>query len=449
MVYLMAGACSALAQAPPLSLADVVAQASATYPSVRVSQSQVNAASAGIELARTAYLPRVDAIAGLNRATRNNVFGLLLPSQVIAPISGPVLGTNDLTNVWGSTAGVLATWEPFDFGLRQANVDVASASRDRATAAVARTQFEVATLAADAYLTILAADETVRAAQAGVERSSEIERVVGALVRAELRPGVEESRTRAEVAAAQNQVIQARQAAAVTRVTLAQLLNLPSVAVFTPKPLPDFPQEAAPAPASLANNPLAREQNAAVAEVQAREKALDRSYFPRFQLQGTVYGRGSGANPDGTTGGAFSGFGPNIQNWGVGFSMNFPLFDLPSIKARKEIEKSHEQTERARYDLVLRELNGRVARAQAGLEAARQLAANAPVQLNFARAAHEQSLARYRAGLSSIIDVADAQRVLTQAEIDAGLARLGIWRALLTVAAAQGNLEPFLRQVKE
>ena len=51
---------------------------------------------AGIQLARTAYLPRVDALAQVNRATRNNVFGLLLPQGVIPAISGPVLGTKAL-----------------------------------------------------------------------------------------------------------------------------------------------------------------------------------------------------------------------------------------------------------------------------------------------------------------------------------------------------------------
>src|SRR5579872_4540410 len=86
---------------PPITLQDAVQQASKQYPSVRVSQEQVNAAAASIRLARTAYLPRVDATAGVNRATHNNIFGLLLPSQVIASISGPVLGTNNLDTVWG------------------------------------------------------------------------------------------------------------------------------------------------------------------------------------------------------------------------------------------------------------------------------------------------------------------------------------------------------------
>src|ERR1035441_5733708 len=82
----------------------------ATNPSIRVSQEQINAAAAGIQLARTAYLPRVDAMAQVNRATRNNVFGLLMPQvpqSVIPSISGPVIGTNNFGSAWGSAVRVL------------------------------------------------------------------------------------------------------------------------------------------------------------------------------------------------------------------------------------------------------------------------------------------------------------------------------------------------------
>jgi hypothetical protein len=43
--------------------------------------------------------------------------------------------------------------------------------------------------------------------------------------------------------------------------------------------------------------------------------------------------------------------------------------------------------------------------------------------------------------------VAEAQRLLTQSEIDNALAQLGVWRAMLGVAAAQGDLTPFLAAV--
>jgi len=195
-----------------LSLAQAVESSLKNYPSIRVSQEQTRAAGAAIALARTAYLPRVDAVAQINRATRNNVFGLLLPQNVIPSMSGPVIGTNNLGTVWGSAIGGLVSWEPFDFGLRSANIAVAIATKAQAEAAVNRAQFEVAAAAVDAYLTIVAAQETEHAAQAGVDRAQSALRTIAALVNAQLRPGADQSRAEAEVAAARTQLIQVQQA---------------------------------------------------------------------------------------------------------------------------------------------------------------------------------------------------------------------------------------------
>src|SRR5690242_9640230 len=140
---------TARAQQPALTMSQAVESALKNYPSIQVSEEQINAAAAGIQLARTAYLPRLDTIGQINRATRNNVFGLLLPQSVIPSISGPVLGTNNFGTAWGSAAGVLVTWEPFDFGLRHANVNIATAARTSREATLKRTQYEVVVAATD------------------------------------------------------------------------------------------------------------------------------------------------------------------------------------------------------------------------------------------------------------------------------------------------------------
>ena len=86
---------------PPLNLNTAVEQALSAYPTVRLVQAQSQAASAGIELARTAYLPRADLIWQQNRATRNNVTGLLLPQSAIPSITGPVLNRTTNQSAWG------------------------------------------------------------------------------------------------------------------------------------------------------------------------------------------------------------------------------------------------------------------------------------------------------------------------------------------------------------
>jgi outer membrane protein TolC len=433
------------AQPPPLTLGQAVEQSIEKYPAVQGSLEQVSAAAAGINLARTAYLPRAEFLGQVNRATHNNVFGLLLPQSVIPSISGPAQGTNSLSSIWGSAVGTLVSWEPIDFGLRKANVKTAKAARDRAAAEVKVTKLQIATAAADAFLTIAAAQQTLVAARAGVERARVLNEVIETLAKNELRPGADASRSRAELALAQTQQIQAEQAAAVARAALAQLLGIkPETISIEPGPLLQAPAAPQIPDVAAKQHPLAIAREATVTEVKAREKALDRLYYPRLYLQGAAYARGTGIQPDGRTGGAASGLGPNIQDWGLGATVTFPAFDWFSIRAKKEIEAHNERSAAATYAQTLQDLSGQIEKAKAVLEGAHRVAQNTPIQLEAARTTEQQATARYRAGLGNITEVAEAQRLLTQAEIDDSLARLGVWRALLGLAAAEGDLAPFL-----
>jgi outer membrane protein TolC len=446
LLCIVASALPAHAQRQPLTIGQSVEQALNKYPAVRSSLEQVAAAAAGINLARTAYLPRADFLGQVNRATRNNVFGLLFPQAVIPSMSGPVLGTNDLTNVWGTAVGVLVSWEPFDFGLRKANVESATAARVRREAELTVTRLQVSTGAAEGFLTLLAAQQTIAAAEAAVARARTIDQVISARAQSGLRPGADAARAHAEVALAETQQVRAEQATEVARAALANLLGLRSADIIPqPGPLLGLPPEMPPQPSPLTSHPIAQQQQAAIEDVKEQERVLDRSYYPKFLLQGSSYARGTGARTDGTTGGAFSGLAPNTGNWAVGMTILFPAFDLPSIRARKEIQLHREEAETAQYQRILQDLQGQVEQAQAQYRGARRVAEKTPIQLDAARTAEQQATARYNSGLGNIVEVAEAQRLLAQAEIDDSLARLSVWRALLAVGVAQGNLEPFLQ----
>ena len=84
-------------------------------------------------------------------------------------------------------------------------------------------------------------------------------------------------------------------------------------------------------------------------------------------------------------------------------------------------------------------------KAQASLEGARSVAENTPQELDSARTTENQVRARYQSGLATLVDVADAQSLLVQAETDDALARLAVWQNLAAVAASEGDLQPFLQ----
>ncbi len=433
---------------PALTLAQAVELAQKNYPAIRAAKSQSQSAEAGVELARAVFLPRADLLFQENRATRNNVFGLLLPQSTLPSISGPDLGNRTLESAWGSAAGLLFSWEPFDFGLRKANVDLAKAQSKQAVAMETLTRLDVSAAAADAFLTLLAAEQTVRAARANVERTETFAKSVGVLVENQLRPGVDVSRAEAELAAANNQLIQAEQTAELARANLAEAIGQPNSTIsIEAGNLLELPADVPPTTINFSLHPMAMSQTAAIDSAKAREKVLDRTWFPRLNWQTAVYGRGTGARLDGTFNNG-RGFYPDTFNWATGVTITFPVFDFFGLRARHKAEANNIAAEQARYDQIVNTLKTRDTRARILIESARKIAANNEIQIRAARETLMRAKVRYEYGLTNVVEVADAQRLLSQAEIDAAVAKLAVWRAMLASAKLQGDLKPFLDQSK-
>jgi outer membrane protein TolC len=438
------------AQSPgsgPLTLNDAIQLALKNYPAIKESRARAQAAEEGVGVARTAYLPRLDMIWQENRATTNNVFGLLLPQSVVPSISGPVLGTRSRgDSVWGSAAGVLLSWDAVDFGQRKASVAVARAQTSLARNQTTLTELDMASAAADAFLTVLAADESVRAVRANVERLQVFANTVRTLVQNQLRPGADQSRAQAEVAVANNQLSQAVQIAEVARASLADAIGSAGtsfeLALGSLASVPEFTIE----PTDVKAHPAARAGQAAVDVVRARQRTLDRAYYPQVTLQSAFSGRGTGAQVPGVP--SFgNGLWLQVPNWAVGASVTFPAFDIFSITARKRLERQNELAESAHYDRTIQALTTQEANARALMRAAADIAKNTPTERQAATAAESAARARYQTGLAAVTEVAEAQRLLAQAEADDAVARLGVWRALLATAQAHGTLAPFLEKI--
>lgn len=438
-------------RAGEIGLNDVIQSALRDYPQIRISQEELNVSIADIRQARTAYLPRADALLQANRATRNNVFGTLLPQSTIPSISGPVINSNNAGSVWGSAVGVLVSWQPFDFGLRHANVQAARSAKVRADAALQNSQLEVGAAAADAFLTHVAAKETVRAASAAVENWATLLKSIHALAAAQLRPGADESRIEAELAMARTQLVYARQAEQDSKATLVKFLtsppaelNLNSERLLTQLP----PAEEEPGFNSAAH-PLIQEEKAAVAQSAAQLHALERTWVPQFTFEGAASARGTGAETDGRRLPDWNGLAPNVQNYAAGFNVTFSFLDFARIHAEESAQSATVHAEQARQQLIDKTLNESFEKAKTALSAAREIANNTPIELKSAHLAFDQAKARYQAGLTPIDDLAQAQRLLVQAEVDDSIARLSVWRALLQLDAARGDLQPFLQAVNK
>jgi outer membrane protein len=438
---------------PPqvLTLDQAIQYATDHYPTIRAALEQVNASAAGVEVARSAYLPRLESLWQSNRGTANNVFGQLLPQSVIPALTGPVLSSTSAGGVWGSAAGALFSWEPFDFGLRHAGVASAEAALTQARAGEALTRLDVQSAVATAFLTAAAAQRAVIATRADVDRRNVLLQSVQVLVTNQLRPGADQSRVEAERAAAQTRLIQAQQNLAVAQATLTRVLgSTAGVIAIAADALTAAVPAADIAPTTATTHPLAQVRQASADQARAQETVLARTDLPRVFVQSSVFARGSGANPNGVLDGGFDGLGLQRANWAAGVEVLFPnVFDFSSLRARKAAAAAAARASGALYEEAVLTVTSQQQTAAALLHAARAVAANTPIQLAAARQSEGQARARYDAGLATIVEVAEAQSLLTQAEVQDQLARVDVWRALLAAAVAHGDLNPFLTILRQ
>ena len=418
------------------------------YPTVRAALEQVNVSTAGVSVARSAYLPRLDSLWQSNRGTANNIFGQVLPQSVIPSMSGPVLPAASSGSVWGSAVGALFSWEPVDFGLRQATVSAAETAVTRARAGEALTRLDIQAAVATTFLSVAGAQRTVVALQADLDRRDLLSRAVHTLVDNQLRPGAEASRSDAERAAAQTRLIQAQEAVTLGQIALARVLGATTAAVIIDATTLIDHVPNAVIPTGSLTHPLTLMRQADVDAARTQENVLARTDLPRLYLQSSVFARGSGANPNGELDGSLAGLGLDRTNWASGVQIVFPnVFDFTSLRARKAAAAAATRSQAALFDEAVLSVTSQQQTAAAMLDAARAIAANTPLQLAAAQQTESQARARYQAGLTSIVEVADAQSLLAQAEVQDQLARIDVWHALLAQSVAQGTLAPFLTLV--
>ncbi len=430
-----------------LTLKDAVELALSNYPSVQASTARERARNAEIWLAKTAYLPKGYMIVNENRGSMNRAASIVYPAHDIPVVADREGENTSFQSFWAANAGAGIDWVLYDFGLRAARVKLARSQTDQAAAALQLTKLEVATAAADAFLAVAAAQLRVRAEQANVDRLQVFAQAVHAVVDTDLRPGVEASRADAELALGRNDLIQAQQNLEVALATLAERLGVAGTRLsIDPGPLADIPPAEQPPPLpALEDHPLAIVRDAGIKTVAAKERVLSRTYFPHLHLESAIYGRASGT--DQRAWAANQGFLPVIPNWAVGLTVSFPFLSIFEVKAHEQIVAKEKQAERALYNQAMQTLRGEDARSRAVVDGAIKIAANAPAFVKAARETETRARVRYDVGLGTVVDFAEAARLLVKAEVTYSLAGLGVWRAFLAASVAHGDLKPFLQLV--
>lgn len=439
----------------PFTLEGAVRYADENYPSILKSRAQSEAAKSDIKVQKlNEYMP--DSLFQYQdiMASHNKLAEVFYGSPVFPAVSGPGTNKISMAPVFYSGGGFSLDWAPLDFGLHKSRINLVKSHYTRALAQQDVTKFDVEVATASAFLDVVEALEQVRAAEENVASFSQFRTVVEAQVKSDLKPGADASLAEAQLANATNQVLRARLNREISLANLANAIGAGGREVnidpfgFVAEHQP--PMQLFVTPPLFENVPLLRASRAAVDSTKAQRKVLDKEYFPVFHFLGGFQTRSSGLSLDGkrrqSQGGA--GIFPVIPNYQVALIINWNFLDYFRIKAEKKVQDYRIIAQEQDYNQILQNLQTEDVTSRAKIRTAIQLAANMPVQVKAASTAVDQAQARYKAGLGSVAQVAEATQVLAQSRMQEAIARVGIWRALLSVSSVRGDLKPFIAEAR-
>lgn len=435
----------------PLTLKAAVEFAGQNYPNILKSQAQMRAARRNITVQKlNEYLP--DSLFQYQEimASHNKLSQIFYGSPVFPAVAGPGFNNVNMEPVFFSSGGFSIDWAPLDFGLHKARINMAKDQAQQAEAQFATTKLDVGLATANAYLDCLSALEQVRAAEQNQTSFLQFAQIVHAQVDSSLKPGADASLADAQLANSRNDLIRANLAYEIALANLANTMGLGGQSVqINPAGIASNAE-----PAYLQNQPpifedvpVLKAARAALTTARAQKKVLDKEYYPVFHFLGGFNMRGAGLGVTGRpTSKNVNGLLPLVPNYQVAMIINWNFLDIFRLKAEKKVQLERIEQQNQDLNLVLQNLKTQDRQSRARVKAALALAENMPIQVKAAAMAANQAEARYKTGLGSVAQVAEANQVLAQSRAQEAIARIGVWRALLAVAAVHGDIKPFLAE---
>ena len=119
---------------------------------------------------------------------------------------------------------------------------------------------------------------------------------------------------------------------------------------------------------------------------------------------------------------------PSVPNWDVGVVLSWPLFD-PTVSARANASRARELVRTEEVSLVREEESALIREAYSAVDVARTVVPGLRRAVDAARANYDQADARFKAGLGTSVELADAENLRTQAEIQLVLGEFELARA--------------------
>lgn len=408
-----------------LDLETALLRGIAANTQARVAGEGVNLARAQQDSARAPLLPQLRADAYQTRRTSNlRAQGIQFPG---APTLAGPFDTFDARLVLSQTVFDASRWQ----SARGAEAGTAVARAQRTAA-----EDEAATHAARAYINVLQREQTVAAAESDLGLAETLQRLASDQRGAGVASGVDVARAATSVAQERSALVRAQAALAQAQITLRRIVALPQDTVLTLTDALTYREERLPEPAAaVARAREQRPERTALTE-RIRQLELEQSAAraQRLPTVGLFADYGNSANTPGTN---------DEVTYTYGAKLTMPLLAGGAIGAGVSAASSRLTQGRMQLEDLDAAIEQDVRVALALAHSAAEQVGAAEATRDFALRELELARSRFAQGLTSNVEVVQAQAVLAEARAGFVDALAGWHTARANLAASLGEARKF------
>ncbi|MEA2753367.1 MAG: outer membrane protein, partial [Myxococcales bacterium] len=330
-----------------------------------------------------------------------------------------------------TVVGVGLTQEVFEFGRIAAQSAAADALIEVGKHDADAVRLDIELGVEEAFFAVQAAKAVLQASEGALERARAHRDLAQAGVGSGLRSPIELTRAEADLQRFDIGRIRARGGVTVSQSVLAAAIGSSELSLDAAAAGPtiaDMPALANAIQQASARDPRLMQTLAQLKAQEQQSRAVGAELRPDVFLTGTLSGRAGGAAPTNGDRADYSGLLPSVPNWDAGLILSWPLFD-GTITARRDASRAQEQVRRDEIDAARQFVVANVQQAYVHVEVARATLPGLRRAVEAALANYAQADARFKAGLGTSVELADAEGLRARSEIDLAIGAFELVRA--------------------
>jgi outer membrane protein len=421
-----------------LTLDEAVKRALAKNPTVTAAQATLEASDNRVYEARSGFLPQAILSASYKRGTLNQEASPALKASPTASQFKSALNIKSMDSFDTYAFSLVVNQLIWDFGRTGGTYDAAKALRDASSFDLESSKRSLWLAVTQAYFTVLATQELVIAASETKKQMEKHLEQAKAQYEVGIRQRIDVTRATSDLASAQLTLVRTTNANRLARVALNNTMGVPEHTDYrVERPANSMPLEVASLEETIreaiSNRPETRSLKQKVQALSEQIRVAQSGWYPAIAAN-------AGWN--------YTGYHLNNlpYNWGVGLTIGWNIFSgLQTVHAVREAE-ANQRAQQALLSNLEIGIRAEVESALLSYNEARESLIPAKALLDSAQETMYLADGRYNAGTGNIVEVTDAQAVLTQAkagliqaEYDIEIARVVLLKATGAIPDIKGE----------